>query len=187
MNADRRAGAVQLEALADGAGKMVRSSVDAETRMNVEEFLFHQADLLDTKRWSEYVGLFAGNGIYWMPARAEQTTWQGVPSIFAEDINLMNIRVKRIGHPRAWSQQMEWATSHVVANVRVGAPDPASGILTACSNFHMTELRGDYQRYFAGRYAHQLRRRGDAFEIMLQRVDLLSAQIPFDYVIQAWV
>jgi len=172
--------------LADGSSLMARSTADAETRKNVEEFLYHQADLLDTRRWAEYVALFAASGIYWMPARPEQTSWEGVPSIFAEDINLMNIRVKRLGHPRAWSQQVEWATSHVVANVRVGAPDGA-GVLIARANFHLSEVRGDHQRHFAGRYAHQLRRKGDGFEILLQRVDLLSAQIPFDYVIQAWV
>ena len=172
--------------LADGGSVMARSTVDAETRRNVEEFLYYQADLLDAKRWAEYVALFAAGGVYWMPARPEQTTWQGVPSIFAEDINLMNIRVKRLGHPRAWSQQVEWATSHVVTNVRVGALD-AGGVLIARSSFLLTEVRGDHQRHFAGRYAHELRRKGDAFEILLQRVDLLSAQIPFDYVIQAWV
>ncbi len=172
--------------LADGSSVMARSTADAETRRNVEEFLYHQADLLDTKRWAEYVALFAASGVYWMPARPEQTTWQGVPSIFAEDINLMNIREKRLGHPRAWSQQVEWATSHVVSNVRVSAPD-AAGVLVARANFLLTEVRGDQQRNFAGRYAHELRRKGGGFEILLQRVDLLSAQIPFDYVIQAWV
>lgn len=187
MNPERKhAAGPDTARLADGSSLMARSTADAETRGNVEEFLYHQADLLDTRRWAEYVALFAAGGIYWMPARPEQTTWQGVPSIFAEDINLMNIRVKRLGHPRAWSQQIEWATSHVVSNVRVGAPD-AGGVLVARANFLLTEVRGDHQRHFAGRYAHELRRKRDAFEILLQRVDLLSAQIPFDYVIQAWV
>ena len=168
-------------------GVLARSTVDADTRRSVEEFLYHQSDLLDAKQWAGYVALFAETGVYWMPARPEQTTWHGVPSIFAEDINLMNVRLKRLGHPRAWSQQLEWATNHVVSNVRVHAEGDGRNTLVARSSFHVVELRGDHQRHFSGRYAHELRRKGDTYEILLQRVDLLSAQAPFDYVIQAWV
>jgi hypothetical protein len=55
-----------------------------------------------------------------MPANAADTTWDGVPSIFAEDRNLMTVRMKRVLHPDAWSQRPLWGTSHVVGNVIVG-------------------------------------------------------------------
>jgi hypothetical protein len=51
----------------------------------------------------------------------------------------------------------------------------------------MMELRRDATRHFAGTYRHTLRRSGDDFKIVLQRVDLLNGQAPFDYVLQVWV
>jgi 3-phenylpropionate/cinnamic acid dioxygenase small subunit len=55
------------------------------------------------------------------------------------------------------------------------------------SRFHMIELRRDQLRHFAGTYRHTLQNTGDDFKIVLQRVDLLNGQAPFDYVLQVWV
>ena len=51
----------------------------------------------------------------------------------------------------------------------------------------MIELRRDSLRHFAGTYRHTLKLQGDSFKIAVQRVDLLNAQAPFDYVLQVWV
>jgi hypothetical protein len=95
----------------------LRSAVLAETNLQrlVEEFLFYQAELLDTKSWQAYIDLFAERGVYWMPARPEQTEWMDSPSIFAEDRELMGVRMGRITHPNAWSQAPLWETNHVSA------------------------------------------------------------------------
>src|SRR5690606_18575578 len=71
----------------------------------VEEFLYRQAEFLDGKQWQDYIDLFTADGTYWMPADPAHTHWDGVPSIFAEDCNLMTVRMKRILHPDAWSQK----------------------------------------------------------------------------------
>lgn len=153
----------------------------------VEQFLFHQAALLDARRWSEFVDLFAPEGIYWMPASPDQTTGEGVPSIFYEDRSLMTVRVKRLGHPHAWSQMTSWGTSHLVGNVAIESSDARTGEVAVRSRFHMMEFRNDVVRHFAGGYAHRLVRVGDGFRIKLQRVDPVNAQGPYEYVLQAWV
>jgi 3-phenylpropionate/cinnamic acid dioxygenase small subunit len=158
---------------------------DAALQQQVEEFLFHQAELLDTKNWQAYIELFAEQGIYWMPARPEQTEWLDSPSIFAEDRPLMTVRMERITHPNAWSQAPLWETSHIVGNVVIEETAPAA--IRVRSRFQVQELRRDSVRSFAGSYRHNLLRRGDDFRIELQRVDLMNAQAPFDYTIQAWV
>lgn len=165
----------------------MRTCVDLETKRTVEEFLFLQAEMLDGKRWAEFIDSFTDDGIYWMPARPEQTTWKDTPSIFAEDRYLMTIRMKRMMHPRAWSQAAEWGTSHLLSNVRVSAEDHESNVLVALSRFHVVELRGDGQRHFTGSYFHRLLRTDRSYKILLERVDLLSARATFDYVIQAWI
>jgi 3-phenylpropionate/cinnamic acid dioxygenase small subunit len=170
---------------ARGYPKRGVSRRDAALQQQVEEFLFHQAELLDTKNWQGYIELFAEQGIYWMPARPEQTEWLDSPSIFAEDRPLMTVRMERITHPNAWSQAPLWETSHVVGNVVIEEAAPATFYVR--SRFQVQELRRDSVRSFAGTYRHTLLRREDDFKIELQRVDLMNAQAPFDYTIQAWV
>lgn len=162
------------------------ASADAALRRTVEDFLYQQAELLDGKQWQEYINLFADDGVYWMPADPAHQHWDGLPSIFAEDRNLMTVRMKRILHPDAWSQRPLWQTNHIIGNVQVlGAPAP--GEVLVQSRFHMMELRRDDSRHFAGRYRHHLVPAAGGYRIKLQRVDLVNAQAAFSYVLQAWV
>jgi 3-phenylpropionate/cinnamic acid dioxygenase small subunit len=151
----------------------------------IEQFLFHQAELLDQKAWARYIDLFASDGVYWMPVTPDQTEWMDSPSIFAEDKAMMEVRMGRVTHPNAWSQAPQWGTSHLVGNVVVESVDDAT--ICVRSRFQMTELRRDALRHFAGLYRHTLRRCDDDFQIALQRVDLLNGQAPFEYVLQVWV
>jgi 3-phenylpropionate/cinnamic acid dioxygenase small subunit len=155
------------------------------TRQRVEEFLYHQAELLDRKQWAEYTALFDDAGLYWMPVTPEQTDWLDSPSIFVEDRHLMQVRCGRITHPNAWSQAAEWGTSHVIGNVVIEEHTAESIVVR--SRFHMLELRRDNVRHFAGRYQHVLVPHDDDFRVRLQRVDLVNAQAPYEYVLQAWV
>ena len=157
----------------------------ASLQQRVEQFLFHQSELLDRKCWDAYVDLFADEGVYWMPVTAEQTEWLDSPSIFAEDRHMMEVRIGRVTHPNAWSQAPQWGTSHLVGNVVIEAANQDT--ISVRSRFQMVELRRDALRHFAGTYRHTLKRYGDDFRIILQRVDLLNGQAPFDYVLQVWV
>ncbi len=160
---------------------------EVRTQHAVEQFLYRQSELLDGKLWQQYVDLFADDGHYWMPAAPEQTTGEGVPSIFYEDKNLMRVRMKRVLHPDAWSQRPLWGTSHVVSNVVVESIDAENGDVIVRSRFHMLELRRDNTRHFAGSYLHHLTKADDAYLIKLQRVDMVNSQAPYEYVLQVWV
>ena len=157
-----------------------------EVQHAVEQFLYRQADLLDSKKWQEYVDLFAADGIYWVPADPAHATWDGMPAIFAEDKNLMAVRMKRVLHPDAWSQRPAWGTNHVVSNVTIDKV-AKNGDVRARSRFHMMELRRDDVRHFAGSYTHHLKKTKSGYRIKLQRVDMTNAQAAYDYVLQVWV
>jgi 3-phenylpropionate/cinnamic acid dioxygenase small subunit len=171
--------------------KLVRSATPAkkinghDVHHAVEQFLYRQAEILDGKRWQEWIDLFTPEGVYWMPPEASYKTWDGQPAIFAEDKNLMTVRMKRVLHPDAWSQRPLWETNHVVSNVIV-EKETADEIVVR-SRFHMMELRRDDVRHFAGSYRHELKRTKDGFRIKLQRVDMTNAQAAYDYVLQVWV
>jgi 3-phenylpropionate/cinnamic acid dioxygenase small subunit len=120
-----------------------------------------------------------------MPVAPDQTEWLDSPSIFVEDKRMMEIRMGRVTHPNAWSQAPQWGTNHVIGNVVIESISETE--IAVRSRFQMVELRRDELRHFAGTYRHKLRRSEHDFKIILQRVDLLNGQAPFDYVLQIWV
>lgn len=152
----------------------------------IEQFLYRQSDLLDKKEWKKWIDLFAPDGIYWMPPDASYKTWEGQPAIFAEDRNLMTVRMLRVLHPDAWSQRPLWETNHVVSNVVIKKLNK-NGTVEVSSRFHMMELRRDDVRHFAGSYLHVLEKSRQGYKIKLQRVDMTNAQAAYDYVLQVWV
>ena len=152
----------------------------------VEQFLYKQAELLDTRQWQKWIDLFADDGVYWMPPDASYKTWEGQPAIFAEDKNLMTVRMNRVLHPDAWSQKPLWGTNHVVSNVVIQKVSK-NGDVQVRSRFHMLELRRDDVRHFAGAYTHHLKKTKSDYKIKLQRVDMTNAQAAYDYVLQVWV
>lgn len=163
------------------------ADVSNETQRAVERFLFRQAEILDDRRWDEWLALFTEDGRYWMPTHEAQQVGDGVPNIFWEDIDLMTVRIGRNTHPHAWSQSPPNRLSHVVSNVIVKSEDPDTGNLVVGSRFHCSEYLRYEQRQFAGKYRHELAKTADGYRIRLQRVDLLNAEGPFDYVIQWWL
>jgi len=161
------------------------ASVDAALQREAEMLLHRQAAMLDARAWGEWIDLFADDGVYWMPSTPDQTDWMSEPSIFAEDKLLMEVRMGRLSHPNAWSQAASWGTNHLVGGIIV--EHAAADRLEVYARFQMMEIRRDVVRHFGGSYRHTLVRRGEAWKIALQRVDMTNAQALYDYVIQAWV
>jgi benzoate/toluate 1,2-dioxygenase beta subunit len=153
---------------------------------DVEQFLYRQAELLDGKDWQGWIDLFTVDGIYWMPPDRSYKTWDGQPAIFAEDKNLMTVRMGRVLHPDAWSQRPQWGTNHVVSNVAIRKISK-NGDVEVTSRFHMLEMRRDDIRHFAGSYLHKLKNTRKGYAIQLQRVDMTNGEAAYDYVLQVWV
>lgn len=158
-----------------------------DTQHAVEQFLYRQAEVLDARRWDDWLDLFTADGLYWMPASEDQETGDGQPNIFYEDHDLMSMRVKRVSHPRAHSQRPPNRMIHVVSNVVIEEQDRWTGDLVARSKFHVAEYRNDQTRHFAGKYRHHLAKTDDGYRIKLQRVDLVNAEGPWEYVLQYWL
>ncbi|NKC13768.1 MAG: hypothetical protein GKR94_16755 [Gammaproteobacteria bacterium] len=157
---------------------------DNTLQLLVEAFLYRQAALLDAKDWQAFIDCFSADGVYWMPVEPAQTSWTHQPSIFAEDRLMMEIRMRRLNHPNAWSQAPMWGTNHLVGNVIIESANDER--VQVYSRFQMMELRRDDIRHFGGTYRHSLARSGDDFRIKLQRVDMMNGQAAYDYVLQAW-
>ena len=72
-------------------------------------------------------------------------------------------------------------------NVSIEKEDARTGDLVVRSRFHMMEFRNDTTRHFAGSYVHHLKRTKGGHRIKPQRVDMVNAAGPYEYVLQAWV
>ncbi|MBL10233.1 MAG: aromatic-ring-hydroxylating dioxygenase subunit beta [Acidiferrobacteraceae bacterium] len=169
---------------ASDQNKLARVSI--ETQVEVERFLFKQAEILDEKEWESWLDLFTEEGFYWMPAEEEQTEGDGEPNIFWEDRNLMLMRISRNTHPRAHSQAPHNRLCHVVSNVLIESEN-ANGDIIVRSRFHCAEYFRYEVRNFSGKYRHLLKKVPEGYRIALQRVDLVNREGPFDYVLQWWV
>jgi benzoate/toluate 1,2-dioxygenase beta subunit len=170
-----------------GAPPQPHVKVDPALKLEIEEFLYRQAEILDEKRWDEWLELFTEDGTYWAPVTEDQKVAEGVPNIFLEDLDLMRVRVKRVSHPRAWSQKPPHRTSHLVSGVIVESLDAKTGDLVVRSKFTMSEFRRDIIRAFAGKYRHELKKTKDGYRIRQQRVDIVNSEGPWEYVLQTWV
>ncbi len=162
------------------------AEVSVETQLAVERFLHRQAEILDEKLWDDWLALFTQDGHYWMPAREDQADGEGVPNIFWENLDMMQMRINRNDHPQAHSQAPHNRLCHVVSNVII-ENENANGDIIVRSRFHCAEYFRYEVRNFTGKYRHVLKMTDDGFHIQLQRADLVNREGPFEYVLQWWL
>jgi benzoate/toluate 1,2-dioxygenase beta subunit len=145
-----------------------------------EEFLIHEAALLDARRFRDWMALFTDDGTYWVPAVPDQQSPFNQASLFYDDRELMKTRVDRLEHPRIHVQTPPSRTAHLIGNVIVEQADAAKGEFVVGSTVIMVEYRDEAQRVFAGRQHHRLRREGAGFRIVQKRVDLINCDSAFE-------
>ncbi len=155
-------------------------AADGNSRAAFEEFVIHEAGLLDARRFRDWMTLFAEDGTYWVPAVPDQKSPFDQASLFYDDRDLMKTRIDRLEHPRIHVQTPPSRTAHLVGNVVVEETDPAKNEYVVGSTVIMVEYRDDTQRTFAGRQHHRLRREGESFRIVQKRVDLINCDSAFD-------
>jgi 3-phenylpropionate/cinnamic acid dioxygenase small subunit len=155
-------------------------AADGNGRAAFEEFIIHEAALLDARRFRDWAALFADDGTYWVPAMPDQKSPLDQASLFYDDRDLMKTRIDRLEHPRIHVQTPPSRTAHLVGNVVIDEADSAKNEYVIGSTVIMVEYRDDTQRVFAGRQHHRLRRDGSSFRIVQKRVDLINCDSAFD-------
>jgi 3-phenylpropionate/cinnamic acid dioxygenase small subunit len=142
--------------------------------MSVEQFLFHEARLLDEQRLEEWLALFTDDATYWLPLERDQKDPIHTSSILYDDRTLLELRVKQARHPRAHARLPLARTVHQVSNVVM------KDELTVHSNLVLIEFRSEKQRVWGALVEHRLRREGDSYRIAHKRVDLVNSEAELD-------
>jgi benzoate/toluate 1,2-dioxygenase beta subunit len=146
--------------------------------MKVEDFLYHEARLLDTQRYEEWLGLFTDDATYWVPLEHNQQDPFETSSIIHDDRTLLELRVKQARHPRAHARLPLARTVHQVSNVLT--LDENNDTLRVASTLQLIEWRQEKQRVWGALVEHELRRAGDGFRIARKRVDLVNSEAELD-------
>jgi 3-phenylpropionate/cinnamic acid dioxygenase small subunit len=102
----------------------------------IEEFLYREAELLDERRYQDWLALLADDIRYWMPMRrnvkygdAEREFTRSRSDInwFDEGKETLERRVKQIETGIHWAEEPVSRISHLVSNVQIveATPSPA--------------------------------------------------------------
>jgi len=146
--------------------------------MKVEDFLFHEARLLDTGQLEAWLDLYTEDAIYWLPLEREQKDAVETSSIIHDDRTLLGLRVKQARHPRAHARLPLARTVHQIGNIEVFQEN--SSEVKVNSTLILIEFRSEKQRVWGALVEHRLRRAGDSFRIAHKRVDLVNSEGELD-------
>lgn len=137
----------------------------------VQQFLLHEARLLDERRLQEWLALYAEDAEYWVPYAWEQKSPKDHVSLFYETKSLLGMRIDRLERELSPLDSPAARVNHYLTNVLV----EEGAELVVRAHLLFVEYRREEQRWFAGRATWRLRPGGDGYLIAAKRVDLLNA------------
>ena len=160
----------------------VGSGLDRLLRQHrIEQFLFHEARLIDERRFAEWERLWDDEGIYWVPANGEDTDPDRDVSLIYDNRSRLHSRVERYAGGKAFSQQPPPRTVRLVANVLIDADahaddtDPDADARTAVrSTLQVAESRPGYRIDWVGSTTHHLVERDGELRIRFKKVVLVD-------------
>jgi 3-phenylpropionate/cinnamic acid dioxygenase small subunit len=155
-----------------------------------EQFLVHEARLLDDGKFDDWLALFASEAWYWVPSEPDQADPIETVSLIYDDRRLLETRVRRLASPRMYSQEPRSRTSRMIGNVTIEETGPHPALPRAraregwgCivrSKFVMIEYRREQQRLFGGTAFHRLVQANGRIMIGWKRVNLVNCDAPLD-------
>jgi 3-phenylpropionate/cinnamic acid dioxygenase small subunit len=156
-----------------------------ELRSDIEDLYYTEAELLDERRFPEWLELFADDLVYFMPIQrnvkfgeeARQRTRIGVDiSWVDEDKWTLSKRVEQLMTGLHWAEEPASRVTHLVTNVQVKEVRPsvdAPESVVAASRFLIYQNRVERETaLFAGKRLDVLRRTGGEWKIARREITL---------------
>jgi 3-phenylpropionate/cinnamic acid dioxygenase small subunit len=146
----------------------------------VERFFSAEAELLDERRFDEWLDLLHDDIHYWMPMARnvrfdqpalEYTRAGGEANWFDEGKDILKKRVLQIQGGDHWAEEPRSRTTHLVANVRIEKVEGAD--ITAKSRFMVCACRLEHDiDLFIGKRVDVLRRVGGRLKVLRRSIYL---------------
>ncbi len=161
-----------------------RSAAYYRLKADVEDFYYHEADLLDERRFREWLDLLAEDITYFMPIRrnvkfgqhaTRENTRQGEGiSWFDEDKWTLTKRVDQILTGVHYAEEPLSRITHMVSNVQIKGARPEVGDareLDVSSRFLVYQNRVEYETYtFVGKRTDLIRKTSDGWKIARREI-----------------
>ena len=140
------------------------------TRAEVEDFLYHEAALLDEWKLDAWEALLSDDACYYVPPNGQlDGDHRSTLFLVADDRERIRQRVIRINDPNCHAEYPKSRTRRMISNVRIMGVD--GDLITVSANFVCYRFRR-YERIreYVGTYRYVLLRAGDSFRIKERRV-----------------
>ncbi|SFF24533.1 3-phenylpropionate/cinnamic acid dioxygenase subunit beta [Blastococcus tunisiensis] len=152
-------------------------------RESVSEFLYREADLLDERRYTEWLDMLAEDYQYSVPLRmnvafgetdAREETRAGREICwFDEGKETMSLRVDQLNTGLHWAEEPVSRISHLVTNIRLDAVELPE-VAVSCRFLVYRNRVADETDFLVGRRKDRLRQVGDSWHVV--RRELLLDQ-----------
>ena len=154
------------------------------TRAEVEDFLFHEAALLDAWKLDEWLALLTEDARYRVPSNdAPDADPASTLFLIADDMDRIRGRVARLKDPHAHAEFPHSRTRRMITNVRIVSPSSlgegrGEGDVVVEANFTVHRFRRDERvGQFVGRYRYRLRVIDGRLKIALREAVLDSQEL----------
>jgi 3-phenylpropionate/cinnamic acid dioxygenase small subunit len=154
-------------------------------KQEVEEFYYREAELLDERRYDEWLDLFTEDARYWMPmrrnvphdAREREFTREGLDvNWFDEGKETLTRRVRQIQTGVHWAEEPTSRVCHIVANIQILDARPAGptpSAIDAKSRFLVYRNRVETETdFFVGKREDHLLRANGHWRIARRKIVL---------------
>lgn len=140
-------------------------------RLEVEDFLYREASLLDEWNLKEWLTLFAPETRYEIAPTGdpEASELDAAEALFlvADDRERLEQRVIRLQKPSAHAEYPHSRVRHIYSNIRVLSVDGEE--IEATANFVTFRTKRSFTATYMGSQRYRLVRNGDSFLIRLKR------------------
>ncbi|MGH9092277.1 MAG: aromatic-ring-hydroxylating dioxygenase subunit beta [Acidimicrobiales bacterium] len=159
-----------------GTTQQERRTAADLTRSEIEDFLYHEAAILEAWQWDDWLALFEEGARYEVPT-FDGRQWSGREAQYfiADDWDLLQARVIRIKSKNAHAENPPSHTSRLLGNVRHRATGPDTLEVTA--NFVVHRMRDGLLDPYVGQYRHELVLAGGDLRFRVRRAVLLTESV----------
>jgi len=150
----------------------IRANAVQVTRAEVEDFLYHEAALLDEWKLDEWLELLTDDATYEIPPNdTPDGNSRNTLFILADDIVRIRERVKRLQSPNCHAEFPHSRTRRMISNVRILKTE--GDLVTVAANFVCYRYRRHERiREFVGTYRFVLQANNGALRIKSRRTVL---------------